>query len=131
MADPRRLQHAVAGVHHERLTLVLVDHADPALVTIDELELDRVVVDVVGHRPAVGDRFERQLVAGGNVAARDEADRTVNQLRAGTDGPLDHGDVVGVTEQQSEVGKSCFFGHQVTLAGEAVGGPRTSPVRVG
>ena len=56
MADLGRLEHAVAGLEDEGLALVLVDHPDPAPVAVDELEADAVVVDVVRHRAAVGDR---------------------------------------------------------------------------
>lgn len=38
MADARRLQRAVPGVENERLPLVLVDHAHPAVGAVDHLE---------------------------------------------------------------------------------------------
>ena len=59
VADVRRLQHGVAGVHRERLALVLVDDAHPAAHAVDDLEPHVVVVHVVRHRPAVGDRDVR------------------------------------------------------------------------
>ena len=59
VADAARLQHAVAGLEDERLTLVLVDDAHPTPPAVDDLEADAVVVDVVRHRSGVGDRDVR------------------------------------------------------------------------
>ena len=58
-----RLQHQVAGVHHERLALVLVDDAHPAAPDGDELQRDAVEMHPVGDRPALGDRDVRGDVA--------------------------------------------------------------------
>ena len=55
MADLRRLQHAVAGDHHERIALVFVDEPDPARLDEDDLEADLVEVHVVGDGTALGD----------------------------------------------------------------------------
>ena len=60
MADQRRLEHAVAGVHDERLALVLVDHLHPPAHAVDHLEADPVEVHVVGDRSAVGDADVRR-----------------------------------------------------------------------
>ena len=50
VTDLRGLDHAVSGAQDERRALVLVHHPDPAPVAEDELEADRVVVDLVVHR---------------------------------------------------------------------------------
>ena len=55
VANLGRLNEAVAGGKPDRPALVLVDHIDPAAVAEDELEADRVVMDHVRHRAAVGD----------------------------------------------------------------------------
>jgi len=53
MANPGRLQHTVISLHHERFTLVLVDHAHPAFAAEDGLKAELVEVQAVRHRPAV------------------------------------------------------------------------------
>jgi hypothetical protein len=58
-----RLQHQVAGVHDERLALVLVDDAHPAAPDEDQLEGDAVEMDPVGDRAAVGNGDVRRDVA--------------------------------------------------------------------
>ena len=40
-------------MHNERFALILVDHLDPARIAEDELEPDRMVVDIVGDGAAV------------------------------------------------------------------------------
>ena len=55
MADPRWLQHAVAGREHELVALALVHETHPAGDAVDQLERDQVVVDVVGHGTGLGD----------------------------------------------------------------------------
>ena len=40
-------------MHNERFALILVDHLDPARIAEDELETDRMVVDIVGDGAAV------------------------------------------------------------------------------
>ena len=54
MADGRRLQDAIPGLHDEGRALVFVDHPHPTAAAIDELESDMVVVHVVGNDPAFG-----------------------------------------------------------------------------
>src|SRR6266516_4836750 len=51
---------------------------------------------------AVGNWLDRHLVPGGDVPGRGDAERIVKQLRAGLDRAFDEGDVVSVTEAQSE-----------------------------
>ena len=48
VTDGRRLEHTVAGVHRDHLALVLVEDLHPSAVAVDHLELDVVVVHVVG-----------------------------------------------------------------------------------
>ena len=55
MPDAWRLQRAVAHAKDERLALVFVDDAHPAVRAVDHLERHVVEVDVVGDRPAGGD----------------------------------------------------------------------------
>src|SRR5437660_46048 len=52
MADFRRLQDAVAGVHNEWRALIFVDHTHPSGLAEDHLESDAVVMHVVGHLAA-------------------------------------------------------------------------------
>src|SRR5437016_912262 len=54
MADLWRLQNAVAGVHHQRRTLVFVNHPDPARLAKDHLEADSVIVHVIWHLTTLG-----------------------------------------------------------------------------
>ena len=60
VADLRRLQDAVAGEHHERLPLVLVDETHPARLHEDHLEADLVEVHVVGDGTTIRDRDVRR-----------------------------------------------------------------------
>ena len=57
MTDLRRLEHAVAGVQAERITLVLVDDVDPATRAEDQLEADPVEVHVVRNRSAITNQY--------------------------------------------------------------------------
>src|SRR3982751_3207791 len=69
--DLGRLEHQVAGIHHERLALVLVNDPDPAGANVDHLEADTVEMDPVGNRPALGNADVRSDVAAAHPA-RDE-----------------------------------------------------------
>src|SRR5262249_10970932 len=55
VTKPRRLEDDLAGLHDERLALILVHEPDPALVAVDHLEPDLVEVHVVGDGAAVRD----------------------------------------------------------------------------
>ena len=70
-ANAGRLEHKIAGLHHERLALILIDHADPALADGDDLECELVKMDPVGHRAALVDADRRGDVASAE-AARDQ-----------------------------------------------------------
>jgi DNA-binding transcriptional LysR family regulator len=61
MADQRRLQHAVAGVHLEGLALPFVDHAHPALAAEDDLKAHHA--DVRGDEGAAVPRGQQVAVA--------------------------------------------------------------------
>ena len=63
VADTRRLDDHVPGDHHERLALILIDHAHPPRSDHDQLERDMVIMRPVGDRPAPGDRDVRGDVA--------------------------------------------------------------------
>jgi len=60
VADLWWLDHAIAGVQAERVSLIFVDQIDPAAITEDQLKTDGVVVHHVGHRAAVGDADVRR-----------------------------------------------------------------------
>jgi len=55
VADLRRLQDAIAGIHDKRVALTFIDHPHPALAAEDGLKPELVEVDVVRHRSTIED----------------------------------------------------------------------------
>jgi hypothetical protein len=53
MPDLGRLKHAVAGLKPKRFTLAFVDDTYSSTQTIDQLEDDLMVVNVIGNSPAL------------------------------------------------------------------------------
>jgi hypothetical protein len=59
VSNVRRLQNTIAGLHYDRLTLVFINNAHPAFVTIDHLKFNVMVMHVVRHRAAVLNAYMR------------------------------------------------------------------------
>ena len=49
MADRRRLQHHITGLHHEGIALILIDQTHPTATHREELESHIMEMHVVGH----------------------------------------------------------------------------------
>src|SRR5436190_2426222 len=73
MADLGRLKHEIAGLHDERLPLVLIDDAHPPSSHDDQLQRDAVVMHPVGDRAAVRDRNVRGDVTTAETAGHEIA----------------------------------------------------------
>src|SRR5215472_7200735 len=68
MADSRRLENAIAGVHYERRTLVFIDHLHPSRSAENHLKPHAVIVHVIRHRTAVRDANVRSDEAAAEAA---------------------------------------------------------------
>src|SRR5262249_23290150 len=89
MTDPRRLQHAITGLQHERLAPIFVDDAHPTAPAVDQLAGDLRPVHVVGHDPSLAEaglrRAEPTTTAIGHEIAVAHARASELPLAAATD----------------------------------------------